>query len=86
MKLLTDFLGLLYDLVIGDCWQIAAGAVVLLSASIGLLQINAIPTSSFAVFLGVAIMSGAALMIYFEARASYRKDGVGSRPVGSEGL
>ena len=76
MKLLTDFLGLLYDLVIGDCWQIAAGAVVLLSVGVGLLRINVIPTSVFAVFLGVTIMSGAALIIYFEARASYRKNGV----------
>jgi len=84
VKLLTDFLGLLYDLVIGDCWQIAAGAAVLLIASIGLLRTNAIPTSTFAVFLGVAIMSGAALIIYFEARASCRKNGVANRPVGGK--
>lgn len=78
MKLLKGFLGLLYDLVIGDCWQIAAGAVVLLGAGVGLLQINAIPTSLFGIVLGVAIMIGAALIIYFEARTSYRHGGSGS--------
>lgn|GEM_PF-1656426 len=77
MQLLKDFLGLLYDLVIGDCWQIAAGAVVLLGLGIELLRSNAIPTPFFAVFLGVTIMSGAALIILFEARASYRKNANG---------
>ena len=86
MKLLTDLLGLLYDLVIGDCWQIAAGVVVLLSVGVGLLRINAIPTSFFAAFLGVTIISGAALIIFFEARTSYRKNGNGSGPRRNEGL
>lgn len=86
MKLLTDFLGLLYDLVIGDCWQIAAGAVVVLSVGVGLLRINAIPTSFFAIFLGVTIMSCAALIILFEARTSYRKNGNGGGPRRNEGL
>lgn len=75
MKLLKDFLGLLYDLVIGDCWQIAAGIVVLLGAGIGLLKINAIPASVFSVALGAALMIGSTLIIYFEARASYRQNG-----------
>lgn len=75
MKLLTDLLGLLSDLVIGDCWQIAAGMALLLGTGIGLLQINAVSLPSFAVFLGVTIMTGAALIIYFEARISYRKAG-----------
>lgn len=74
MKLLTDFLRLLYDLVIGDCWQIAAGAVVLLSVGVGLLRANAIPPSLFAPFLAVIIMTGTALIILFEARASYRRN------------
>ena len=78
MKLLKGFLGLLYDLVIGDCWQIAAGAVVLLGLGVGLLQIDAIPRSLFGIVLGVAIMIGAALIIYFEARTSYRQGGSGS--------
>jgi hypothetical protein len=85
VKLLTDFLELLSDLVIGDCWQIAAGVVVVLGAGIGLLQINAVSLSSFAVFLGVTIMSCAALIIYFEARMSYRKVGVESEPGKSDG-
>ena len=74
MKLLTDFLGLLYDLVIGDCWQIAAGAVVLLSVGVELLRADALPTSLFAAFLGGIIMIGSALIILFEARASYRRN------------
>ena len=64
-------------LVIGDCWQIAAGNAVLLGAGIGLLQVNAVPTPLFSVVLGAAIMIGAALIIYFEARASKRQNGNG---------
>jgi hypothetical protein len=75
VKLIKDFLGLLYDLVIGDCWQIAAGAAVLLGLGIELLRISAIPTPFFAVLLGVTLMSGSALIILFEARLSYRKNG-----------
>ena len=77
MKLLTGFLEFLYDLVIGDCWQIAAGNAVLLAAGIGLLQVNAVPTPLFSVVLGAAIMIGAALIIYFEARTSKRQNGNG---------
>ncbi|TFH47339.1 MAG: hypothetical protein E4H01_08485 [Lysobacterales bacterium] len=90
MKLLTGFLagflGLLYDLVIGDCWQIAAGAALLLSAGVGLLQFNVIPPSLFAVFLGIIIMCGAALIIYLETRFSYRRDHGGSGPQKTPGL
>ena len=74
MKLLRGFFGLLYDLVIGDCWQIAAGAVVLLGGGVGLLQADLISGPSFSVVLGVAIMIGAALIIYFEARTSHHRE------------
>lgn len=84
MKLLTDILGLIYDLIIGDCWQITAGIVALLSVGVGLLRINAMPSSYFAVFLGVIIMSGAALIIYFEARVTYGRDGIESDAVVNE--
>lgn len=70
MKLIKGILDLLYDLVVGDCWQIAAGVVVLLVAGIGLLKLDAIPTSLFAVFMGIVLMVGAALIIYFEARGT----------------
>ena len=73
MKLLSGFLGLLYDLVIGDCWQIAAAIVVFLGVGVVALQINVLPTTLFPVFLGFLIMGGAALVIYFEAWISYRQ-------------
>jgi hypothetical protein len=71
MKFLTDFLGLLYDLVVGDCWQIAAGAAIVLGLGIVSLKIGAIPASYFSSVLGPIIMLAAALIIYFEARISY---------------
>jgi len=73
MKFLTDFLGLLYDLVIGDCWQIAAGAAIVLGLGIGSLKISAIPAAYFSSVLGPIIMLAAALIIYFEARISYAR-------------
>jgi hypothetical protein len=73
MKLISGFFGLLYDLVIGDCWQIAAGTAAILVAGIGLLRIGAIPAVDFSVALGVAIMLVAALVIYLEGRISHAR-------------
>jgi hypothetical protein len=73
MRLLTDFLGLLYDLVIGDCWQIAAGAALVLGLGIGSIRTGAIPPAYFSGVLGSIIMVAAALIIYFEARISYSR-------------
>ena len=56
------------------CWQIAAGTVIILGAGVWMLQIITIPTSLFSVALGAAIMIGAGLIIYFEARSSYGPD------------
>jgi hypothetical protein len=73
MNLIKDFLGLLYDLVIGDCWQIAAGAAAMLGLGIGLLKAGAVPAAFFSSALGSAIMITAALIIYLEARISYAR-------------
>jgi hypothetical protein len=73
MNLIRDFLGLLYDLVIGDCWQIAAGAAAVLLLGIGLLKAGAVPAAFFSSVLGLAIMIVAALIIYLEARINYTR-------------
>jgi hypothetical protein len=73
MNLLKDFLGLLYDLVIGDCWQIAAGSAVVLGLGIALLKAGAVPAAFFSSALGSAIMIAAALIIYLEARINYAR-------------
>ena len=73
MKLISGFFGLLYDLVIGDCWQIAAETAAILVTGIGLLRIGAIPVGDFSVTLGAAIMLAAALVIYLEARISHAR-------------
>ncbi|HKJ53897.1 MAG TPA: hypothetical protein VKB27_20565 [Gammaproteobacteria bacterium] len=73
MKLIIGFFGLLYDLVIGDCWQIAAETAAILLAGIGLLRIGAIPVADFSVALGAAIMLAAALVIYLEGRISHAR-------------
>jgi hypothetical protein len=71
MKLRNDFLGLLYKLVIGDCWQIAAVAAIVLGLGIAAIKLGAIPAAYFSSVLGPIIMIAAALIIYFEARISY---------------
>ncbi|MGD2171935.1 MAG: hypothetical protein PVI79_08600 [Gammaproteobacteria bacterium] len=73
MKLIIGFFGLLYDLVIGDCWQIAVETAAILVSGIGLLRIGAIPVADFSVALGAAIMLAAALVIYFEARIGHAR-------------
>jgi len=73
MNLIKDFLGLLYDLVIGDCWQIAAGAAAVLGLGIGLLKAEAVPAAFFSSALGLVIMIVAALIIYLEARINYAR-------------
>ena len=73
MKWVAGFLSVIYDLVIGNCWQIAAAVAVLLSVGAGVLKMQVLPESVFAVTLGVAIMAGAALIIYYEALAAHRQ-------------
>ena len=74
MKLISGFFGLLYDLVIGDCWQIAVETAAILVAGIGLLRIGAIPLVDFSVALGAVIMLAAALVIYIEARIGHARN------------
>lgn len=73
MNLIREFLGLLYDLVIGDCWQIAAGIAVVLGLGIGLLKTGVVSAAIFSSVLGSAIMIAAALILYLEARISYAR-------------
>lgn len=75
MKWIGGLLGLLYDLVIGDCWQIAAGSMLVLGAGIGILKSNAIKPALFGPTLGSLIMIAAALIIYWETRIRYRRTG-----------
>ncbi len=68
MNLLKGLLEILHDLIIGDCWQIAAGVAVVLAASIALVRNGLVTTNSTSVVLGVVIMLISALIIFFEAR------------------
>jgi len=73
MKLITGLFGLLYDLVIGDCWQIAAETAAILLAGIGMLRLHLLPAGSFSILLGAALMLVAAVVIYLEGRISHAR-------------
>jgi len=73
MKLISGFFGLIYDLVIGDCWQLAAETAAILLAAIGLLRLHLLRADFFSVGLGAVLMLVAALVIYLEGRISHAR-------------
>lgn len=73
MKLITGLFGLLYDLVVGDCWQLAAETAAILLAGIGMLRLHLLPGDFFSVLLGAVLMLVAALVIYLEGRISHAR-------------
>jgi len=72
MKLLIGFLRFWNDLIIGDCWQIAAGIALLLGAGIGLLRFQVFPNGFLPILLGVGVMILVPLIVVFEARTAAR--------------
>ena len=75
MKLVSGFLGICYDLVIGDCWQIAAAVVLLVIGGVALLRLDGIAPWLLPVAIAVAIMTLVPLIIVIEARAALRRLG-----------
>ncbi len=69
MNLLKGLLGNPHDLITGDCWQIAAGVVIVLAGCIALLQSGIAKMGLTNVVLGVVIMVVSAFVIYNEARS-----------------
>jgi len=75
MKFISGFLGVCYDLVIGDCWQIAAAVVLLVVGGVVLLRLDAIAPWLLPVAIAVTIMTVVPLIIVIEARAAMRRMG-----------
>jgi len=75
VKFVSGFLGVCYDLVVGDCWQIAAAVVLLVVGGIALLRLDAIPLWLLPVAIAAAIMTVAPLIIVIETRAGMRRMG-----------
>lgn len=72
MKLLVGFLKFWNDLIIGDCWQIAAGVALFLGLGIVLLRFHVFPTGILSFLLGAGVVVLVPLIVVFEARAAAR--------------
>lgn len=72
MKLLVGFLKFWNDLIIGDCWQIAAGIALFLGSGIVLLRFHVLPTGILSILLGTGVVVLVPLIVVFEARAAAR--------------
>jgi hypothetical protein len=75
MKFISGFLGVCYDLVIGDCWQIAAAVALLVVGGIVLLRLDAVAHWLLPVAIAAAIMTVVPLIIVIQARAGMRRLG-----------
>ena len=74
MRLVVGFFKFWHDLIVGDCWQIAAGVCLLMAIGIGLLRLQFIPPGVFSVLLGAGVMVLVSLIILVEATAKRRSD------------
>ena len=74
MRLVAGFVGFWRDLIIGDCWPIAAGICLLMGIGIELLRLQLIPPGLFAVLLGAGVMVLVSLIILVEAAVKQRTD------------
>ncbi len=72
MKLLIGLLRFWKDLIIGDCWQMAAGIALFLGAGIALLRFQVFSNEFLPILLGAGVMALVPLIVVFEARAAAR--------------
>ncbi|MGD0111645.1 MAG: hypothetical protein ABSD48_07255 [Armatimonadota bacterium] len=68
LGLIRGFFRFWYDFIIGDCWQIAAGVVVVLVAAILLVRTQAVPHTSLPFIVAAAIMILVVLSTLLELR------------------
>ena len=73
MKLVNGLLGVCYDLIVGDCWQIAAAVVLVVAGGVVLLRLDAVADWLLPVAIAAAIMTVVPLIIVIEARAGMRR-------------
>ncbi len=72
-KIIVGFFVFWYDFLIGDCWQIAAGVAVVLTAAILLLRARMVSPSVLPVLVAVAVMALVVISAGLEWRKKARK-------------
>jgi hypothetical protein len=70
IALIRGFFRFWYDFIVGDCWQIAAGVVAVLVASIFMVRAQVLPYTSMPFILAAAIMLLVVLSTLIELRKS----------------
>lgn len=66
MKLITGFCRFWYDLIVGDCWQIAEAIVVSAVVAIGLLRFDVLAPMTVTLSFAVAIMLAVVILVVSE--------------------
>jgi len=56
VRLIRGFFQFWYDFIIGDCWEIAAGVVVVLAGGVLLVKREAVPTDVLPFLMAAAVM------------------------------
>lgn len=72
MGLITGFGRFLYDFLVGDAWEIAAGVVLVLGLGIVALRAGAVSAEVLPVLMGAGIVLVVSLSLLWEARRRIR--------------
>ena len=68
MGLITGFGRFMYDFIVGDAWEIAAGIVVVLVLGIAALRAGAVSAEALPVLMGAGIVLVVSLSLLWEGR------------------
>ena len=68
MGLITGFGRFVYDFIVGDAWEIAAGIVVVLALGIAALRAGAVSVDVLPIVMGAGIVLVVSLSLLWEGR------------------
>ena len=72
MGLITGFGRFLYDFIVGDAWEIAAGVVLVLALGVAALRAGAVSAEVLPVLMGAGIVLVVSLSLLWEGRRRTR--------------
>lgn len=72
MRYVNGFFRFLYDFIVGDAWEIAAGVVAVLVLGVVARRSGAVAADVLPVLLGAGIVLVVALSLFWEARRRIR--------------
>ena len=72
MGLITGFGRFLYDFIVGDAWEIAAGIVLVLALGIAALRAGAVSAELLPILMGAGIVLVVTLSLLWEGRRRVR--------------